>query len=176
MEDKTMKILILEDMKADAELLKRAVLSTNKGVLFTLARNEEEFITRMEWGSYDLVLADYHLPNYNGLKALLFIREHYGDLPFIFVTGSLDSEEAVARAILKGANGYILKGDNASIAERFEENMARIRKDREQREQRVKENHQRELKLQKIHHLLVMAEDFSGKQEIERLLSEILSV
>lgn len=169
-----MKILILEDLKTDAELLKRAVLKVNKGALFTLATNKEEFIERLEWGTYDVVLADYHLPDYNGLEALLFVREHYGDLPFIFVTGSLASEEKVAGAILQGANGYMLKGDRANFAERFRENMERINMDQALRAQRQEKERLRNLKLQKMQHLLMLSSDFPEKEALEELLEEII--
>lgn len=174
MEDTTMKILILEDMKTDADLLKRAVLKVNKGALFTLASNKEEFIERLEWGEYDVVLADYHLPTYNGLEALLFVRQEYGDLPFIFVTGSLNNEEEVASAILNGANGYILKGDRANFAKRFQEHMERINQDQNKREKRRENERQRNLKLQKMRHLLTVASDFPEKEALSKLVDEII--
>ena len=59
MERKALNILLLEDLKTDVELLKRAVLKLAPGSMFTVASSEEEFKERLTWSSYDMVIADY---------------------------------------------------------------------------------------------------------------------
>jgi PAS domain S-box-containing protein len=48
------------------------------------------------------------LPNYNGYEALMFAREKYFHLPFIFVSGTI-GEDAAIEAMLNGATDYVLK-------------------------------------------------------------------
>ncbi|MEM0993166.1 MAG: response regulator [Bacteroidota bacterium] len=68
---------------------------------------------------YDLILTDYNLPDYNGLEALLVSKEKMPQVPFVFVTGTLNDEEKVAQAVLRGASGYILKDNLKEIEERL---------------------------------------------------------
>ena len=56
----------------------------------------------------DLVLADYTLPGFDGLAALKIVLEHWPDMPFIFVSGSLGEERAI-EALKSGATDYVLK-------------------------------------------------------------------
>ncbi|MGB3546553.1 MAG: response regulator [Saprospiraceae bacterium] len=103
------KILILEDTNSDIELIKRQLRKNFDDILFAVAHDRKEFDDKISWFDPDLILADYRLPDMNGLEALLHVREHMPGTPFIFLTGALSDEEKVAEAVLKGASGYLLK-------------------------------------------------------------------
>lgn len=117
--DQTVKILLLEDVPTDQILLKRQVLKRIPNAVFTIADSRDSFLERLNWGSYDAILSDYNLPGYNGLEALLNVREHMPHIPFIFVTGTLNDEERVAHAILSGASGYVLKQNMTQLPEQL---------------------------------------------------------
>jgi PAS domain S-box-containing protein len=57
---------------------------------------------------FDLILADYTLPSFDGLSALQFARKLLPDVPFIFVSGTIGEEVAV-EALKQGATDYVLK-------------------------------------------------------------------
>lgn len=172
--DKSHKILILEDRRTDLELTKRAVLKAYPTAVITHAVNKDEFLQKINWIKYDLVLADYRLPDYNGLEALLYIREHYPHLPFIFVTGTLDSEESAAEAILRGANGYILKHNLANLPEQMAQAFAWAEKNLAARAEAEDRKRRRQLNLQKAIGLIDSADDFGEKNAVLGLLNQLI--
>lgn len=171
--DETLAILILEDRKADMELTRRAVIKAYPNASFTHAMNKEEFLERLEWIKYDLVLADYYLPGYNGLEALLHLRHNKPYLPFIFVTGALDSEESAANSILDGANGYVLKENLKALPDQIRKAITWGRRMQEQREDQEQKLRSRRIKLQKVAGLLASAPDFPQKSAAIDLLSQL---
>ncbi len=102
-------ILLLEDNPLDAELLSRELHRAE--VRFTIQRVETElaFRTRLTTEPLpDVILADYHLPSFDGRAALQIARDLVPQIPFLFVSGSIGEEQAVD-ALRAGANDYILK-------------------------------------------------------------------
>jgi CheY-like chemotaxis protein len=105
---KDIRILLLEDDIKDAELVKFAL--DQDGLTFQLKRvdSEGEFLSQMEQLKPDIVLLDYTVPGFDGLKALSIAQQKYPDIPFIFVTGTL-GEEVVIEMLKNGATDYVLK-------------------------------------------------------------------
>src|SRR5262247_1101354 len=103
-----LRILHLEDDPRDAELL-QAKLET-EGILCHVIRVETQvdFCAATEQGGFDLILADYTLPSFDGLSALKITMEKCPDVPFIFVSGTLGEEVAI-EALQIGATDYVLK-------------------------------------------------------------------
>ena len=102
------KILMLEDNPFDAELNERAL--RKNGLKFVINRIETEasYLDALVTFKPDLILSDYNLPNYNGLKALQAAQKLDQEIPFIFVTGAI-GEEASVKMLKQGAVDYILK-------------------------------------------------------------------
>ncbi len=168
-----LKILLLEDMKADQELIKRQVLKFAPKSIFTIADNKESFFQKVEWYHPDLVMADYALPDFTGLDALLYFKENLPEVPFVFVTGELNNEEKVAETILSGADGYILKNNLHKIPEVIERVIIQkqtISKKRAALEEKIKRH---QLHLQKAHQLLTNSQSFDNKQEIISILEKL---
>ncbi|SFP30137.1 PAS domain S-box-containing protein [Halolamina pelagica] len=71
----------------------------------------------------DCVVADYEMPDRNGIELLEAVREAYPDLPFILYTGK-GSEEIASEAISAGVTDYLQKergtGQYAVLANRIE--------------------------------------------------------
>jgi two-component sensor histidine kinase len=105
---RTLRILLLEDSALDAELVTEALSSAGLSVFLERVVLEEEFSRALRDGSWDLVLADYLLPGFNGLDALALVRQNHPELPFVFVSGALGEEIAV-EALKRGATDYVLK-------------------------------------------------------------------
>jgi len=102
------RILILEDVATDAELIERELRKAN--IAFTSRRVEtkESFARALIEFEPDIILSDYALPQFSGLEALGLLKEKEVSLPFILVTGSL-SEEVAVLCMKEGADDYILK-------------------------------------------------------------------
>ena len=102
-----MKILHLEDRAHDAEVaesfLRRAWPDSEISVVST----KSAFLAELERGGYHIILADFTLPSFSGLEALELTRQCAPDIPFIFLTGTLDDNHAID-ALERGATDYVL--------------------------------------------------------------------
>ena len=101
-------ILLLEDSCLDAELVQENLRAG--GVPFTARRASmrQEFFDALDRGPYEVILADYNLPDFNGLSALEIGKAVAPRTPIIFVSGMLGEEIAV-EALKRGATDYVLK-------------------------------------------------------------------
>lgn len=104
---KPVHILLLEDSPDDAQLV--SLNLEQQGVQADCSRVETEaaFITVLNQQP-DLIIADYSLPQFDGLHALRIVRERQLDIPFIFISGTF-GERVVAGALDLGANDFLMK-------------------------------------------------------------------
>ncbi|HEY6227817.1 MAG TPA: response regulator, partial [Verrucomicrobiae bacterium] len=103
-----LSILILEDVRSDAELIQHELRKAKLNFDARCAESEEEFVSELNAATPDVILSDFSLPQFNALAALEILRERKLQIPFVLVTGS-QSEEVAVRCIKKGADDYILK-------------------------------------------------------------------
>ncbi|MET0533375.1 MAG: response regulator [Steroidobacter sp.] len=106
--DGLIRILLLEDSEIDAEL---AITHLSKAETLTSVQKvarREDFLRELASGDYDIVLADYSLPDFDGLAALDIVRERCPEVPFIFVSGVVGEEFAI-NALRRGATDYVMK-------------------------------------------------------------------
>src|SRR4030042_4315975 len=106
--NKIIKILILEDVPDDAELM---MLELKKGGFDAISKRvitKDDFVKALKDFNPDLILADYKLPSFNGIEALELVIKNEIKIPFIFVSGSLGEDHAV-ETIKQGATDYVLK-------------------------------------------------------------------
>ena len=103
-----LRILLLENDLADAELVQETLEADGIACELTCVEAEGEFRAALERGGFDLILADYTLPAFDGLSALKIVRQHFVDVPFIFVSGTLGEEVAID-ALQMGATDYVFK-------------------------------------------------------------------
>ena len=93
------RILHLEDNEADSELVSLAL--DRAGVPFNLSRVEHrtEFLAALTRGTFDLILSDFSLPDYDGLSALATLRQLDAETPFIFVSGTIGESARSKRCV-----------------------------------------------------------------------------
>ncbi len=103
-----LRVLLVEDEPADAELALRTLRQAGFDASADVAQTVEEFIDLVRKNSYDVVLADYKLPNWNGMESVEVLRGEGLDVPVILVTGALGELTAV-ECIKQGAADYVLK-------------------------------------------------------------------
>ena len=103
-----MKILLLDDLMTDAELVKRGLQKADLKFVAEYVDDEAAFRDALEDFTPDLILSDYNMPQFTGLDALNIALEICPETPFIIVTGAIN-EETAADCIKAGAWDYVLK-------------------------------------------------------------------
>ncbi|HEX7494003.1 MAG TPA: response regulator [Bacteroidales bacterium] len=107
-----LKILFVEDVLIDAELIWREIEKNNISFSKVLVDKKDKFLEYLKDFEPDLIISDYRLPQFDGMTALSLRNEQAPLIPFILVTGSVNEEVAV-ECMKAGADDYILK-DNLS--------------------------------------------------------------
>jgi PAS domain S-box-containing protein len=128
--ERRLHILLLEDDATDAELAVRALTVAGFQVSCDRVDTERAFTSRLDSDVYDLILSDYCLPSFDGLRALQILRARGLDVPFVLVSGALGEERAI-ESLKLGAIDYVLK-DNL---ERLAPAVRRALRDTEERRQ-----------------------------------------
>ncbi|MBT3048124.1 MAG: EAL domain-containing protein [Candidatus Thiodiazotropha sp. (ex Clathrolucina costata)] len=111
----TIKVLIVEDLTYDAELMALRLRDEGFDIDYSRVQAEADYLAALA-DQPDLVLCDWHLPQFSGLRALSLLRQQDLDLPFIIVSGGI-GEEAAIDALRQGANDYVLKDRPARLGE-----------------------------------------------------------
>jgi signal transduction histidine kinase len=135
---KPLRLLIVDDSEDDAALLVRHFsrngyqlnferVDTRPGMNAALAR---------QW---DLVVCDYSMPNFSGTEALSLLRSTGSEVPFIFVSGQIGEDKAVA-ALQQGAQDYVMKSNIKRLIPAVERELREVeqRGERKNLEQQVK--------------------------------------
>lgn len=103
-----LRLLHLEDNPVDADLIIATLTESGLPSEATRVEGREAFIAALKEGQFDMILADYSLPGFDGITALTLARSICPDTPFLFVSGTLGEELAID-AMHRGATDYILK-------------------------------------------------------------------
>ncbi|HYP15386.1 MAG TPA: ATP-binding protein [Bryobacteraceae bacterium] len=104
----TIRILLLEDSDLDAALTLAKLDKASFKYSVERVDNRPRFLEAVTGQSYDIILADYALPSFDGLSALELARRYAPGTPFILVSGVLGEEFAID-ALHRGATDYVLK-------------------------------------------------------------------
>ena len=105
-----LRILHLEDDPNDAELIRTTLVAEGIDCDVLYVSTRTEFIAALEKNVFELILADYSLPQFDGLSALTIAQEKRPDVPFILVSGAIGEELAV-EILKKGATDYVFKNN-----------------------------------------------------------------
>lgn len=106
-----LRVLIIEDSELDAGLILRHLKSAGYAVTMSRVESEPEMIKALK-DSWDVILADFRLPEFNAPRALAVLQSTGMDIPFIVVSGAVGEETAVS-LMRSGARDYVMK-DNLS--------------------------------------------------------------
>jgi diguanylate cyclase (GGDEF)-like protein/PAS domain S-box-containing protein len=131
--ESTLKLLIVEDMAEDMELIVLALEAGGVNFNWDTAETAAECRKLLQNCQYDAVLSDYRLPGLNGLEVLKLMQELGQDIPFILVTGSL-GEEAAVECIKAGMTDYVLKGRLFRLPTVLERSLQEYKMRRQQQE------------------------------------------
>jgi len=104
---KPLRLLVLEDDPQDAELALRELRRAGFEPVWRRVDDEASFKANLD-PELDLILADYHQPQFDALRALKLMQQAGLDIPFVIVSGAIGEDTAVA-AVRQGAVDYVLK-------------------------------------------------------------------
>jgi len=102
------RILLVEDIPADAELIARELRRAGVGGRLQRVETRADYIRTLHEFAPDLIIADHSLPSFSASDALEMTQREGAGVPVLIVTGSLD-EETAADYIKAGAADYIVK-------------------------------------------------------------------
>ena len=112
---KAIKVLVVDDSEADAEL---AVLTLRRGgfeVQYERVQSAAEMGAALRRQAWDAVISDFGMPGFTGLDALRIFQGAGADIPFILISGTIGEETAVD-AMKAGASDYLMKDNLARLA------------------------------------------------------------
>src|SRR5260221_13191914 len=104
----TYKILFLEDDPDDVEFIREELDEAKVDFISRQVETKQDFLAEIEDFHPDIVLADYSLPSFNGMKAFDLLKKMDVHIPFILVTGAL-SEQLALECLSQGVDDFILK-------------------------------------------------------------------
>ncbi|MGB6875760.1 MAG: response regulator [Candidatus Acidiferrales bacterium] len=132
-----LKLLLIEDSEADAEMLARAIRKGGYEISYKRVDTGEALQASL-LESWDLVISDHSMPGFSGIAALKMVREKQADVPFVFVSGTIGEDTAVD-AMRVGAQDYIMKGNLTRLVPAIERELreAKNRAEHKQTELRM---------------------------------------
>ena len=150
-----MKLVVVEDSVADAELLARHLAKAGLHCAINRVQTEPEFIAALHEDKPDLILSDFSLPNFSGLRALDLAVVHAPDTPFIYVSGTIGEERAID-ALRRGATDYVLKSNLSRLSSAIERALreAKLKADRRHSEHVRTEQEERLRRLTRTYRML----------------------
>src|SRR5689334_25353707 len=101
------RILLLEDSEIDTELAITHLSKAETPTSVTRVAKRDEFLSEPASGEYEVVLAEYSLPDFDGPAALDIVRERCPDLPLFLFSGVVGEEFAI-NARRRGRTAYAL--------------------------------------------------------------------
>ena len=109
-----LSVLVVEDSEFDARMLVGLLKSGGFIPTFKRVETASEMVEALKHEKWEVILADYNLPEFSAPKALEVLRNTKLDIPFIIVSGGIGEDTAVA-AMRAGANDYLMKGNLARL-------------------------------------------------------------
>ena len=109
-----LRALLVEDNAADGELMLHALRQGGFDSESEVVQTAAEFADRIRRNKYEIILADYRLPGWNGMETVTILRQEGQDIPVVLVSGALGELKAV-ECIKQGAADYVLKDHLARL-------------------------------------------------------------
>ncbi len=132
-----LNLLIVEDSPDDAELLVLELRRAGFAPKWKRVETEADFLKELRLLP-DLILCDYSMPQFSGLRAAQLSQESGLAIPFILISGTVGEEVAV-EAMKRGATDYLLKDRIARLGSALERALEQkqLQVERQRTEQRL---------------------------------------
>ncbi|KAF1696760.1 hybrid sensor histidine kinase/response regulator [Pseudoxanthomonas jiangsuensis] len=167
-QDAKVRVLFVEDSAEDAELIQFQLEDAHLNADFLRVEDAAGLRQALQAFRPDIVLSDLSMPGFSGHEALAIVREHSHVIPFIFVSGTIGEDVAVA-ALREGASDYILKHSSARLPVAVERALreAKIEAERQRVEQEL-------MRSQRLESLSLLAAGLS--HDLRNILQPLLIV
>ena len=144
MDDKSLRVLIVEDSEDDTQLLIRALKKGGYSPLYERVQTSSAMKEALKEKQWDIILCDYRMPKFNGPSAISVLKEANIDIPFIIVSGAVGEDIAV-ECMRLGAHDYVLKNNFPSLCPAIARELsdAEIRKKQRRIEEKLRREQQR---------------------------------
>lgn len=126
-----LKILVVEDSRADTELMLRELQRAGFEPDWLRVETEAAYVSNLH-ADLDLILSDYRMPQFDGLRALELLKKRGLDIPFILISGTIGEDMAV-EAMKQGATDYLLKDRLARLGQSVHHALEESRRRRERK-------------------------------------------
>src|SRR5260221_12447442 len=103
-----LRVLFIEDSEDDTALIVRELKGAGYKTEHRRVDTEDNLKSVLAAQEWDLVISDFSMPLFSGTDALKLVRTMGSDAPFIFVSGTMGEDTAVA-ALKEGAQDYLVK-------------------------------------------------------------------
>jgi PAS domain S-box-containing protein len=135
-----LRVLLVEDSADDARLLVRQLGTAGYDVTHRRVDTPDAMQEALERNVWDIVISDYSMPQFSGTAALNLVKDRGIDVPFIFVSGTIGEDVAVA-AMKAGASDYVLKDKLKRLVPAIERELrdAEVRRERRRAQEVVLE-------------------------------------
>jgi CheY-like chemotaxis protein len=143
-----LQIVMVEDLDTDAEFVTRRLIKAGIACDIHRVQTEPDFTAALRGIAPDLILSDFSLPQFSGMRALEIAAERAPEIPFIFVSGTIGEERAI-EAMHRGATDYVLKTNLARLPAVVERALHEVSLKAEQRRSEQQRRDQ-EVRLQRL--------------------------
>lgn len=152
--DKPLKVLIIEDSENDALLLLRELRKGGYSPTYERVYTADGLNSALEKQSWDVIISDFVMPQFNGLAALKLIKEKGIDIPFIITSGKISDDTAVV-SMKAGAADYIMKDNLTRLVPAIERELLEtsVRREREKASKTLEEREEELIVLKKLDQL-----------------------
>lgn len=103
-----LRCLQIEDSESDAALIVRMLEKAKFRVQGERVESAQDLRAALSRQTWDIIIADFHLPGFDAYKALRVLKETGLDIPFIGISGKM-GDEIAAEIMKKGAADYLTK-------------------------------------------------------------------
>jgi diguanylate cyclase (GGDEF)-like protein/PAS domain S-box-containing protein len=117
------RVLIVEDSTSDARLIELELKRAGYSPITRRVDTVREMSAALDAEPADVIICDYHLPEFSAPAALAFVKARGVDVPFFVVSGSIGEERAV-EMMRAGAHDYMLKGNLVRLGPAVERELA----------------------------------------------------
>jgi diguanylate cyclase (GGDEF)-like protein len=139
-----LQLVMVEDSDVDAELVARNLAKAGLNVNIHRVQTERDFVQALQKAAPDIILSDFSLPQFDGLRALDVAVIQAPETPFIFVSGTIGEERAID-ALRRGATDYVLKTNLSRLGAAVERALrevslkaARAKSEQQRRDQEIR--------------------------------------
>jgi signal transduction histidine kinase/CheY-like chemotaxis protein len=155
-----LQLLAVEDSETDAQIAARHLAKAGLDCVIHRVQTERDFISALHEIQPDLILSDFSLPQFDGLRALAIAVARAPQTPFIFVSGTIGEERAI-EALRGGATDYVLKTNLSRLSSAVERALREASLNTARRESEQRQGEQ--LRLERL----------ARRQALERLTRRI---